>query len=154
MARTKSETKSIRLLFLSTDFEPFVKDVNIDISYSSDHSPVYLVLQFYNQTKGKGTWKFNNSLLQNKEYVTEIKECIKETINQYSRPIGDDEPEYLLNPHLFWELLKCLIRNKTISFSSYLKKKNEKFSLNLNLKCSRVETIKVSDLNRFKKKVQ
>ena len=42
---------------LSTDFELLVKDVNIDISYRSLHSPVYLVLQFYNQTKGKGTFK-------------------------------------------------------------------------------------------------
>ena len=58
---------------ISSDFEPFVKKVDIEISYRSDHSPVCLALQFYNQTKGRGTWKFNNSLLHDKEYVSKVK---------------------------------------------------------------------------------
>ncbi|VDI43475.1 exodeoxyribonuclease III [Mytilus galloprovincialis] len=37
---------------ISSDLEPFVKNVDMDISYRSDHSPVYLTLQFYNQIKG------------------------------------------------------------------------------------------------------
>ena len=37
---------------ISSDLEPFVKNVDMDISYRSDHSPVYLTLQFHNQIKG------------------------------------------------------------------------------------------------------
>ena len=36
---------------ISTDFEVHVKNADIDISYRSDHSPVSLVLQFYNQKR-------------------------------------------------------------------------------------------------------
>jgi hypothetical protein len=30
---------------------------------------------------------------------------------------------------MFWELLKCMIRCKTISYSSYLKKKNQSLEI-------------------------
>lgn len=30
---------------------------------------------------------------------------------------------------MFWELLKCMIRSKTISYSSYLKKKNQSLKI-------------------------
>lgn len=108
---------------ISTDFEPYVKKVNIDTSYRSDHSPVYLTLQFNNQTKGKGTWKFNNSLLH--EYVKEIKKCINDTVNQYSL-LGTEDLEMSVDPHIFWEMLKCMIKGKTISYANYIKKKNQK----------------------------
>lgn len=116
---------------ISTDFEAFVQKVDIDTSYRSDHSPVYLTLQFYNQSKGKGTWKFNNSLLHDKNYVTEIKKCIYETVNQYSIPGVEEDLELSVNPHIFWEMLKCMIRGKTISYSSYLKKESNKFEIQL-----------------------
>ena len=119
---------------ISTDFEPFVKKADIDVSYRSDHSPVYLSLQFYNQSKGKGTWKFNNSLLSDKNYIQEIKNCIKETINQYSLPGTDVEDEVSLNPHLFWEVLKCMIRGKTISYTSFQKKKYNETEIKLEKK--------------------
>ena len=58
---------------ISTDFESLIESADIDISYRSDHSPVNLVLQLYSQKRGRGTWKFNNSLLHDKDYVSEIK---------------------------------------------------------------------------------
>ena len=75
----------------------------------------------YNQTKGKGTWKFNNSLLHDKEYVSCIKKCIRETVNEYSLPCIDDieEDYFLVNPHTFGELLKCKIKGNTIPYSSF-----------------------------------
>lgn len=111
---------------ISSDIVSLVQKTDIDISYRSDHSPVYLTLQFYNQKRGKGTWKFNNSLLHDKEYVSQIKECIKETVNQYTTYNTDGTEEISVNPHIFWELLKCLIRGKTISYSAYQKKKTQK----------------------------
>ena len=107
---------------VSSDFEPYLKKVDIDISYRSDHSPVYLNFQFCNQSKGKGTWKFNNSLLYDKEYVSIVKQCITETVNQYSLPGSEENIDLSINPHLFWEMLKCMIRGKTIAYSSHLKK--------------------------------
>ena len=111
---------------ISSDFESLVKNADIDSSYRSDHSPVNLELQFYNQTKGRGTWKFNNSLLHDKDYVLAIKKCISDTINQYSLPVIEgDDISFSINPHILWEIMKCEIRGKTISYSSHLKKKTE-----------------------------
>ena len=111
---------------ISADFEPFIRNANIDVSYRSDHSPVSLTLQFVDQKRGRGTWKFNNSLLYDKTYVEIVKKCISEMLNQYSLPGIDEEIKYTINPHLFWEVLKCMIRGKTISYSAYKKKENNK----------------------------
>jgi hypothetical protein len=40
-----------------------------------------------------------------------------------------EDIELLINPKMFWELLKCMIRDKTISYSSYLKKKNQSLEI-------------------------
>ena len=43
----------------------------------SDHSPVVLKLRSDGSTeRGRGYWKFNNSLLNDAEFVTEMKEFI------------------------------------------------------------------------------
>ena len=78
---------------VSTDFETFIKDVDTDVKYRSDHSPVYLVLKFHNQIRGKCTCKFNNSLLHDKDYIQEVKNCITETIDQYSVNLSSGEQE-------------------------------------------------------------
>jgi hypothetical protein len=54
---------------ISSDLEPFVVASEIGVSYRSAHSPVYMKFKFINQTRGRGTWKFNNSLLTDIEFV-------------------------------------------------------------------------------------
>ena len=46
---------------------PYVEKVLIDNSYRSDNSGVILFLKLNTIQKGKGLWKFNNSLLTDKE---------------------------------------------------------------------------------------
>ena len=60
--------------------------------------------------------------------MAEIKKCISDTVNQYnlSNTNTGEETELSVNPHIFWELLKCTIRGKTISYTSYLKKKSQR----------------------------
>jgi hypothetical protein len=55
------------------DIEYFVQSSDIGLSYRSDHSPVSIVLKILNQTRGRGTWKFNNSLLRDEEFVKKVK---------------------------------------------------------------------------------
>jgi hypothetical protein len=69
-------------LFLGLFIEAFITEADIDVAYRSDHSPVYIELNFSEHRRGKGTWKFNNSLLYDKEYINIVKECIKDVINQ------------------------------------------------------------------------
>ena len=53
------------------------------MSYRSDNSPVLLVLKFINQTKGWGTWKFNDSLLHDGVFIKRVKSDIKSVIEDY-----------------------------------------------------------------------
>ena len=43
----------------------------------------------YLHVRDKGTWKFNNFLFRNEEYMKIVKDCISEKINQYK--IEDNE---------------------------------------------------------------
>ena len=56
---------------------------------------------------GPGYWKFNNSLLEDKNYVTEIKDKISQWKNEIE----------FTDSKLLWEYLKYKIRTFTISFS-------------------------------------
>ena len=64
----------------------------------------------------KGLWKFNKSLLLNKEYTVEIKDHILLTIKMLD---NDD----LRDEQVRWEYLKYEIRKFTIRFSKNLAKK-------------------------------
>ena len=77
----------------------------------------------------KGLWKFNKSLLLNKEYVEKIKKHILLTIKMlYNDDLRDEQVR--------WEYLKYEIRKFTILFSKNLAKeaRKEKQSLEENVK--------------------
>ena len=82
--------------------------------------------QFHNQERGCGTWKFNNSLLYDPDYVTLVKNCIHEVILQYSVPTQDEDVTFSINDQLLWEIIKMTIRGKTIAFASQKKRQREK----------------------------
>jgi hypothetical protein len=96
---------------------------------------VILSLKFQNYHRGKGLWKFNNSLLYDKEFVAKVKSTILKIKVQYSIPvcnvdqihnIPDNEICFLINDQLFLEVLLMAIRGESISHSSYVKKKKVK----------------------------
>ena len=68
---------------ISSHLQSFIHESNNGIAYRSDHSPVYLTFQFTEHERGKGTWKFNNRLLQDEEYIKIVKDCIDKVIGQY-----------------------------------------------------------------------
>jgi hypothetical protein len=55
----------------------------IEPSYRSDHSMVIVELEFIPFMRGKGLWKFNNSLLYDLEYSNIVKKKILEVKKQY-----------------------------------------------------------------------
>ena len=93
-----------------------------------------LSLKFQNFEKGKSYWKFNNTLLKDPEYVKTIKEKIKEIKEQYIElnqtedinTLSLEEIRFSVNDQLFLETLLMEIRGKTISYSSFKKKKQDK----------------------------
>ena len=93
-------------------------------------------LDFTKFKKGRGFFKFNNSLLTEPDYVALVTEAIRNVIIQYAEDIYSREylkkanPEQLqsvlcsINPQLLLECLLLEIRGKTISYCAW-KKKNK-----------------------------
>ena len=135
--RKKSPLKQSRLDFflLSESLLSSLDTCYIESSYRSDHSPISLSLTFNDFKKGRGLWKFNNSLLYDKEYLECIRDVILNVKKQYAVPVYNmdnihnipDENIFLtINDQLFLETLLFEIRGKSISYSSYIKKKKNK----------------------------
>ena len=95
-------------IFLSNSLQEFADDIDVLPSFLSDHSPMFLSLnRSADHTRGRGVWKFNNSLLQDDNFNTEMVHTINRTLAESSSA----------NPHLQWEFLKYEIRKFSIKFS-------------------------------------
>ena len=76
----------------------------------SDHSAIMLNIQPFDQRKksGPGFWKFNASLLEDKEYVKKMCKNIPAIIEKY-RDVSD--------LGLKWDVIKMEIRSFTVQYS-------------------------------------
>ena len=92
-------------------------------------------LVFNDFKKGRGLWKFNNSLLYDNDYLECIRDFILQVKKHYALPVyninnlhqlPDENILFTINDQLFLETLLMEIRGKTISYSSYIKKKKDK----------------------------
>ena len=116
----------------------FLTDVNetkIISGYKTDHSLVLLKLDVGKFQTGRSYWKFNNSLLRDKEYIDCIKKVIESTILVYTvdkqvsnlnlnnLPLQDIK--FSIDDSLFFDVLLMEVRGKTISYASYKKKTEE-----------------------------
>ena len=57
--------------------------------------------------RGRGLWKFNNSLIEKAEYVLQMKKIILDTLNELFN-------ENILDDQVNWEYMKYNIRKYTI----------------------------------------
>ena len=98
---------------------------SINPKYRSDHAPISCSLVIDNETRGPGTWKFNNSLLKEKTFTTMIKKEINIFKSIYAATPynpGYIEAmshgfELMVSPILFWETLLVTLRGAIIKFS-------------------------------------
>ena len=83
---------------------PRTSNTDVKSYYDSDHSPIYAEIQYKNNQKssGPGFWKFNNSLLDNEEFVTHLKFFLTHAKEKH-RDIEDKT--------LYWEMIKMEIRD-------------------------------------------
>ena len=103
-----------------------------------------LEIDFSRFSRGRGFFKFNNSLINDYEYVKLIEDTIREVTIQYAEDIYNKDflknatPEQLqmvvstIDPQLFLEVLLFEIRGKTISHCAW-KKKSKNGAQNLAL---------------------
>ena len=75
-------------------------------SILTDHSFVILEIEMEPDVRGPGYWKFNNSLLHDKEFLDEINKLIDETVC-----------ENIVDKVNLWEVLKIKIKNFAMDYS-------------------------------------
>ena len=98
-------------IFLSNSLQEYASDIQILPSYLSDHSPVFFCLNNSSDSKrGRGVWKFNNSLLYKENFADGMRDVIHSTIANNSGS----------NPNIIWEILKYEMRKFSIKFSHNL----------------------------------
>ena len=129
----------------------YVMDTNINPGYRTDHSSILLKLKFINNERGRGYWKFNNSLLKNKDYIKLVKYTIQELKDTYKT--NDEQAtyntEFSINDQLFLETLLMIIRGNTIQYSSFNKRKNTEKENKLEADIKKLEEEISSNINNI-----
>ena len=130
----RNPIKKARLDFFLISENLFTEIDNSKIlpGYRTDHSMIYISVEFGKFKKGTSYWKFNNSLLKDPVYINEIKTVIKDTKTQYLSEIPEmyrdineiplQDIKFNINDQLFFETLLLAIRGKTIAYASHKKK--------------------------------
>ena len=138
--RRKNPLKQARLDYfvISASMADIISKCDIKPGYRSDHSIIEIQIRINPFVRGKGIWKFNNSLLYEKDYLTLINETILEEKTKYAAPVYNpdfiklsDNLQYTISDDLFLETLLLRVRGETIKFSSNRKKKQDKLEKDL-----------------------
>ena len=149
--RQPNPFKQSRLDFflISSEMLSVVHNVDILPGYRTDHSLISLTLNLNKINRGPSYWKFNNCLLKNEGFVSQIKKTIKNTVLLYARNTIEfdrndrvvGECEFTINDQLFFETLLMMIRGEAISYGSFLKKQDvnreRELENNINIECIR-----------------
>ena len=151
--RRKNPVKQARLDFFlaSSSILDIVKGCDVKLSYRSDHSMIELELILNHFVKGKGIWKFNNSLLSVKDYLELVNKIIHEEKIKYALPVYDlnyitstnNKIEMTIEDDAFLEALFLRIRGETIKFSTTKKRISTLIEKNL---LKDIETLEASEL--------
>ena len=98
--------RRLEYFFISNSLQENICETDIQVVFCTDHSTITLSLKPINNLT-RGRRKFNNSLLQNDEYLRKMKTVIVETEQQLdSEQIKDDQVR--------WEYLKFKIRDQLL----------------------------------------
>ena len=104
----------IDFFLISFGLSSLVTKSTILPSFLSDHSPVEIKINLEESERGKGFWKLNCSLLRDIEYINQIKQTIRETVEDNTN----------LEHGMLWEMIKLKIRGTSIKYSSRKKRSN------------------------------
>ena len=93
-----------------------VKNTNVLVSFLTDHSPItFSYCKNEESNRDNGFWKFNNSLIENEEYIHQMKKLISDTLNELFN-------ENILGDQVKWKHLEYNIRKYIINFFKKLVK--------------------------------
>ena len=93
-----------------------VTSVNISAGYKTDQSLIDIQKALHSNLRGPGYWKLNTSFLTDIDFVTQIRDVIKKTHEEYQ----DDDT---VKKGLLWEMMKLKIREQSIKYATAKKVK-------------------------------
>lgn len=96
---------------ISQDLSLQTNKTDIKAKFISDHSRITLDLDFMDNKRGKGVWKFNNLLLNDQEFVNNINTLII----QFKYEVKNRE---CIHPLIQWESIKDLIADYSKRYSA------------------------------------
>ena len=100
-----------------------VLECSINPAFMSDHNIISLHVSIPKaQRRGRGTWKFNNSLLRDAEFVKKMNQGLDESIDNHKN---------VKDKRLKWDVIKMDIRGSCISYCSYKNKKERQYEKEL-----------------------
>ena len=91
MSQLLSTGRPISSFLISSRMSNIIKSCSIKAGYRSDHSIIELEIILNKFIRGKGLWKFNNSLLKDQEYLTLVNKIIAEEIIKYVIAVYNNE---------------------------------------------------------------
>ena len=129
--------KQSRLDFflLSSELQSKLLSCDIKPGYRTDHSIIDITLDLTKIERGSGYWKFNNSLLMDKNYSVLVRNVLSDLVDEYAvspyllsnvKNIHSKDIQFTINDQTFFEMLLMKIRSKTISYSTWKKKEFNK----------------------------
>ena len=126
---------SLDYFLIPSQMSNVIKSCSIKAAYHLDHSVIELEIILNKFIRENGIWKFNNSLLKDKEYLTLVNKIIDEEVIEYAIPVYNSEfvTNYCNYGYItvtidwdtYLELLIIRIWGKTIKCSSILKQKTD-----------------------------
>ena len=148
--RRKTPIKQSRLdYFLCSDnLCDHIKSSAIKPGYRSDHSIIELKIILCSFKRGRGTWKLNCALLENKDYLIMVNNLIDSEKVSYAalvynptfvNQISDRDLHMCISDDLFLEVLLLKIRGETIKFASRLKNKERCLKISLQKEIAELE---------------
>ena len=105
----------IDMALVSGGLDQNVEMIEYLSSIKTDHRAIYMVISFNSEERGRGFWKFNCSLLQNREFLQQM----NQELDRLTVAHGTD------NPGDAWEKIKIGIRKFTVKFSRKQASQNE-----------------------------
>ena len=167
--RRKNPFRQARLdyFIISDNLKDWINSCSIKPGYRSDHSIIQLDILMCKFVKGRGLWKFNCSLLKNKDYLIYINNIIDKEKMNYAVPVynpisvsslSDECINFTITDSQFLEVLLLQIRGETVKFSAMLKKtscqKESTLVKEIELLESKVNIDNLSDLEDKKKDLE
>ena len=129
-------TKKARLdyFLISDELMSIIDKCSISPGYRTDHAIISIKLRLNSFSRGRGFWRFNNSILKDSNYVEQVKNVISKTKKQYAAltyvreqidNIDNKNIQFTISDQLFFEILLLEIRAMTISHCINKKRKDK-----------------------------